>query len=316
MVKVIIFGSSGFIGTHFRQFLGQFEGVNVFSFDINPTAEITNLDIRKTIKIEGEFSHDDLIINLAAVHRTPGHSDYEYFETNILGAQNVCEFARRIGIKNIIFASSIAPYGASEEEKQEDSLPMPNTPYGISKLNAEYIHKEWAAGDPERRLMILRPGVVFGKGENGNFTRLAAAISKGIFFFPGRKDTIKGCIYVKELVYQSWELFEKQQTQVEMYNFAYFPSYTIEEISDSVAKVLGKRKPKILIPAWLLKSAASIFKILGLSKLGIHPDRIKKLMISTNISGKKLRESIPNYKYSFEEALADWYVDCDRKGLY
>lgn len=57
----------------------------------------------------------------------------------------------------MVFTSSIAPYAASEEEKYEDTLPTPNTPYGISKLVAEHIHREWQQADPNRQLTILRP---------------------------------------------------------------------------------------------------------------------------------------------------------------
>lgn len=46
-------------------------------------------------------------------------------------------FAERYGIRKILFTSSIAPYGAAEELKTEETIPMPNTPYGISKLVAE-----------------------------------------------------------------------------------------------------------------------------------------------------------------------------------
>lgn len=116
---------------------------------------------------------EDIIFNFAAVHRTPGHEDYEYFETNIKRAENVTNFAVKYGIKKIVFTSSIAPYGAAEELKSETTLATPNTAYGISKLVAEKIHMIWQNGDIEnRQLTIVRPGVVFGKGENGNFTRL------------------------------------------------------------------------------------------------------------------------------------------------
>ena len=59
-----------------------------------------------------------------------------YFETNIRGAENVTAFAEKYGIRKILFTSSIAPYGASEDLKTEETLPTPNTPYGISKLVA------------------------------------------------------------------------------------------------------------------------------------------------------------------------------------
>ena len=159
-------------------------------------------DIRKPIEnLPFTPTEDDVIFNFAAVHRTPGHEDHEYFETNIRGAENVVAFAEKWNIKKIVFTSSIAPYGAAEELKKETTLPTPNTAYGISKLVAEKIHEKWQNGDAaHRQLTIVRPGVVFGKGENGNFTRLYWAIRGHKFAYPGRKDTIKACIYVKELV--------------------------------------------------------------------------------------------------------------------
>ena len=75
-------------------------------------------------------------------------------------------FCREVRNKEIVFTSSIAPYGAAEDLKTEDTLPTPNTPYGISKLVAEKIHTIWQAKKSnERQLTIVRPGVVFGKGK-------------------------------------------------------------------------------------------------------------------------------------------------------
>ena len=99
------------------------------------------------------------------------------------------------------------------------TLPTPNTAYGISKLVAEKIHEKWQNGDTaHRQLTIVRPGVVFGKGENGNFTRLYWAIRGHKFAYPGRKDTIKACIYVKELVRFMLYRLEHHQHGVELYN--------------------------------------------------------------------------------------------------
>ena len=49
----------------------------------------------------------------------------------------------------------------------------------------------------------------------------------------------------------------------------------------------------------------------GLSTL----PRVKKLMISTNICGKKLADSGYKFHYTFEEAIKDWYRDNDNKYL-
>ncbi len=314
-MKYIIFGSEGFIGTHFRNYIKENSLGDIVEFDIKKGQ---SFDVREEISFEEKFSENDIIINLAAVHTTPGHPDYEYFETNIKGAENVCQFAEEHGIKTIIFTSSIAPYGASENVKKETTLPTPNTPYGISKLVAENIHKTWQAKDADnRRLLILRPGVVFGKGENGNFTRLYKALSKGIFFYPGRTDTIKGCIYVKDLVDITYNLLSGFSAGVQLYNFTYYPEINIKEIVEAIAKITGVKKAKIKVNGKLLKGLAGVIGIMGGKKIGIHPDRIKKLMISTNVSGEKLNNKVEkSYKYGFKGGIQDWFKDCDEKGLF
>lgn len=59
---------------------------------------------------------------------------------------------------------------------------------------------------------------------------------------------------------------------------------------------------------------ATIAQALG-SPMGICPARVKKLQISTNISGTKLANSGYIFKYTFEEAIKDWYKDNYKKGL-
>ena len=49
--------------------------------------------------------------------------------------------------------------------------------------------------------------------------------------------------------------------------------------------------------------------------MGICPARVKKLQISTNICGVKLKNCGYKFKWSFEEALEDWFEDNDKVGL-
>lgn len=327
-MNYLIFGGEGFIGKHLAKYLTsdlQVPKTNIYSFDIRQsegTSNFTYVDVREPINLSIDNIQDSIIFNLAAVHTTPGHPDYDYFETNILGAENICDFADRKGIKKIVFTSSIAPYGASEDHKTEGTLPLPNTPYGISKLAAEYIHKTWQAKDHvKRKLAIVRPGVVFGKGENGNFTRLYTAMAKKFFFYPGRKDTVKASVYVKDVVRIIHESITSDlPANADTFNLTYYPAPTLEEICVTIARVTGVPSPKILIPSWILKTAATMIYgsglVIGKEFKGIHPARVKKLMISTNISGDKLQQSPYKLQYSLQEAITDWFNDCERKGLY
>lgn len=338
MMNCIITGGTGFIGTHLTNLIRQqYPDYKVWNFDIvkpgtpNPVVKDYKPAVREGKTLDSEYvgcdvrnpienipftpTPEDIIFNFAAVHRTPGHPDREYFETNIRGAENVCAFAEKWGIKKIVFTSSIAPYGAAEELKKEDTLTTPNTAYGISKLVAEKIHKIWQAKDMgNRRLVIVRPGVVFGKGENGNFTRLYHSIRGHRFAYPGRKDTIKACIYVKELVSFILYAIEHGTNGVELYNCCYEPAYTIEQIVKTMKKATGLTQFVPYVPNAIIMPVAAIAQAIG-SPMGICPARVKKLQISTNISGKKMANCGYLFRYTFAEALQDWFEDNDRKVL-
>lgn len=334
-MNYIIFGGSGFIGTHLIHLLKEEvvkqcdkiydldivmpgeEGVVPGVVEKQDGVEYIRCDVRRPIECNIKTTSDDIIFNLAAVHRTPGHPDYEYFETNIRGAENVTAFAEKNGINRILFTSSIAPYGAAEELKKEDTLPTPNTPYGISKLVAEKIHEKWQNGDHEHRcLTIVRPGVVYGKGEHGNFTRMYWGIRKRYFIYPGRKDTIKACIYVKELVqFMKYRMIDHEFFGTEIYNCTFEPAYSIEKICKTMKQQTGMKRHTFLVPGWLLKTAAVCAVPFGGKKLGLHPARVNKLMVSTNICGTKLANCGYQFRYTFEETILDWYEDCGKEGL-
>lgn len=334
-MNYIIFGGSGFIGTHLIHLLKDEcvkSGDKVYDLDIvmpgeegvvpgivekNEGVEYIRLDVRKPIELDFKPTSDDVIFNLAAVHRTPGHPDHEYFETNIRGAENVTAFAEKYGINKILFTSSIAPYGAAEDLKEETTLPTPNTPYGISKLVAEKIHQMWQVKNEKNELTIVRPGIVYGKGEHGNMTRLYKGMKGHYFMYTGRKDTIKASIYVKELVlFFKYRMIDNSFPGTDIFNCTFEPAYNIEQICETMKKATGLKYRIPLIPGGLLMTAATILGPIGGKKVGIHPARVKKLMISTNICGKKLAACGYKFHYSFEETFKDWLDDCDGQGLY
>ncbi len=318
----VIFGGCGFIGSHVVDLLREkYPDAKIYIADLLADAAQSDgvisyqrVDVRNSIELQGDFGANTLVFNFAAIHRTPGHPDYAYFETNIRGAENVCDFARKHGIENIVFTSSIAPYGAAEELKTEETLPTPNTPYGISKLVAEKIHREWAAENASRRLSIVRPGIVFGKGENGNMTRLYKALKKRKFAYAGRKDTIKACIYVKDLVRVMLAMGEAEGEKTKLYNCCYYPSFTIEQIANTMLKATGMRRRIPFIPRKPMMAAATLCGLFGGLGLGICPARVRKLMVSTNIDGQKLAKDYP-LSYSLEDAFRDWFKDCGEEEL-
>lgn len=79
-------------------------------------------------------------------------------------------------------------------------------------------------------------------------------------------------------------------------------------------KVTGLTQWVPYIPNAIIMPAAICAKMVG-SPMGICPARVKKLQISTNICGKKMASCGYLFKYTFEDALEDWYNDNNRKCL-
>ena len=324
----IIFGGTGFIGSHFIEFILDHNLFNnIYLVDMNPISASCNFDVSRVhyIKydVRNEIFLDVLpknvshIMNFAAIHREPGHRDFEYFETNLLGAKNVCKFAELISCNNIIFTSSISPYGISESVKDETTLPIPVTAYGSSKLVAEKIHETWQARDVfSRRLVIVRPGVVFGPREGGNVSRLIKAVIHRYFFFMGNQSTRKSGVYVKELCNAIWWVLEQQKINgeaVSLFNMSMNPGPSIGEYVEAVHKTHGLKRFIPTIPYGALIMIANLIDLLA-KPFGIKhpfsPVRIRKLVRSNNVLPTYLVSHGYQFQYSLYSAFADWKKSC------
>ncbi|WP_152044815.1 NAD-dependent epimerase/dehydratase family protein [Aureimonas psammosilenae] len=316
MKGTIVFGGAGFIGTHLLRSLSERGGnVRLISVDVaDPTESVPGVeyvrhDIRRPIP-DGLGQGIDRIYNLAAVHRTPGHPAHEYYDTNVAGAVSICAFARQNDINELFFTSSIAVYGPGEDRKLETTTPTPKSDYGYSKLLAETVQREWAEGDERRKLVIVRPAVIFGKGEKGNFTRLAAALRRGIFLYPGRRDTVKSCGYVGELV-RTMDFTMDRPERLIIYNFCYPTHYTIEDICRTFGEVAGLPAPRGTIPHGAMNAAALPFELI--SRIGINNSidrqRISKLVKSTNVEPGYLNGAGYRFETDLAEAIRRWRVD-------
>uniref|UniRef100_A0A9E7ZTZ8 NAD-dependent epimerase/dehydratase family protein n=1 Tax=Bosea sp. NBC_00436 TaxID=2969620 RepID=A0A9E7ZTZ8_9HYPH len=282
----LVFGGAGFIGSHLLRFLsetGEYDAL--VCADIAPTPRFetkgvtyVSCDVTKSIPADICPGATE-IYNLAAVHTTPGHEEWEYYWANVLGAANICAFATKQEVETIVFTSSIAVYGATEQPLDELTQPEPESAYGRSKLQAEIIHRTWRAEQPDRRrLVVARPAVIYGYQERGNFTRLAGLLERGRFVFPGRKDTIKSCGYVKDLVASLRFMLARDEAEV-TYNFAHRERYSSQDICDAFSEVAGFAPARLVVPMPVMTLGGLAFE--GLNGLGyrtsINRARVMKL---------------------------------------
>jgi nucleoside-diphosphate-sugar epimerase len=331
--RVIIFGGTGFIGTHLTQYLLQKElASHIILVDIQPprneaytrvlqaglengSVKFVSWDVRHAIPESLIAFRPGLIFNLAAIHREPGHEPKEYYETNLKGAENVCAFASDAGCDRLVFTSSISPYGPSEESKNENSLPVPETAYGGSKLAAEKIHLGWNKAAPGRRLLILRPGVVFGPGEGGNVTRLVRSLIAGYFVYVGNRHTRKSGGYVKELCRVMEFGLDRLSTSGAgslILNFSLDPAPALEDYVQAICRTAAIKRSPLSIPRSLLMGVSHVAQFGAVftgRQIAINPTRVRKLFRSTNIDPSCLREFGYVWKFTLDAAFQDWKRD-------
>lgn len=334
----VIFGGTGCIGTHIAKHLLEHTQVErIYLADLRPIRKedyaipllrwtkptdgfpprvvYVACDVRRPLDAVPLPSQADLIVNLAAVHREPGHEPNEYYETNLPGAEHVCAYAARADCRRIVFTSSISPYGSSDAVRNEDSLPIPETAYGGSKLVAEKIHVAWQCANPARRLIVLRPGVVFGPGEHANVSRLVRSLAYGYFVYMGNRATRKAGVYVKELCHvMQFALDWQEQTGDPslLWNVSMDPPPTLEQFVNAICISSGYRIPNWGVPRSLLVAAsypvAGIAQLLGM-QTSVNPVRMRKVSQSTYIEPLRLREAGYRFRYTFEQAIEDWKQD-------
>lgn len=307
----MVLGASGFVGTRLVGRLVE-QGVGVVAVDIVPPrvvregVEYVTADVREPLGPELGIGADT-IYNLAAVHRTPGHPPHEYYDTNVMGAANTTALAEACQIPLIVFTSSISVYGPSELVVTEQSPLNPTSDYGRSKRMAEIVHRKWVEAEKGRKLVTVRPGVIFGPGERGNYTNLAKALRRRLFAYPGRKDTVKSGGHVDELLRCIEFAIAKCKREV-LFNFAFPDESTTEEIVGAFGRVAGYPSTHPTIPVAPMLAAASLFE--AADAVGIrnpvHRERVMKLFKSTRVAPAWLLASGYEFEHNLESALAGW----------
>lgn len=324
----VLFGGAGFIGMHLAEHLVQTspKATVVIADIVEPGIErygdwyvraVANGQLlHAQVDVRDQITHPLLAtgafvaVNLAAVHREPGHAPHEYYITNIRGAENIAEWAVRTKSQRVVFVSSISVYGNTRKGVDERSLPMPETPYGISKLVAEQVFLRWRAIDAQRRLAIVRPAVVFGSGEGGNMSRLVRTVVRGRFVFTGNRAVRKAAGYVSDLcAVINWLVLRMDlQEQECIANFALPEVSNLDDYVRVIQETHGRKRWIPDLPYRLVYALATMISALPIldNRSPIHPRRVEKLIWATDVRSRYLSDNNYIFGYTLEQAFADW----------
>ena len=160
MTRSVVTGAAGFVGSHLAERLlaagHEVAGIDCFTDYYGRAEKESNIAIARAHEsfrlIEDDLCTADLdrlldgadyvfhLAGQAGVRPSWGASFSEYVRHNISATQRLLEAAKDTQLQKFVFASSSSVYGNAEElPVSELALPLPVSPYGVTKLAAEHL---------------------------------------------------------------------------------------------------------------------------------------------------------------------------------
>jgi UDP-glucose 4-epimerase len=195
MMKVLVTGGAGYIGSHtcvellnagndvvvvdnlsnsHRESLRRVERISGRA----PLLEV--VDVRDTEALDRIFQQHriDAVVHFAGL-KAVGESvaqPLRYYQNNVQGTLTLCEVMARHNVFNLVFSSSATVYGDPHTVPITEDFPLSATnPYGRSKLIVEEILRDLGKADARWNIILLRyfnpvgahPSGLIGEDPNG-----------------------------------------------------------------------------------------------------------------------------------------------------
>jgi GlcNAc-P-P-Und epimerase len=312
---IVLLGGSGFIGTRLAPLLTR-DYTDVRVGDTLPSKAFPHLwtrcEVRQSESLSPVLAGASAIINLAAEHRDDVRPVSRYFETNVMGAKNVCDAAEAASIGRIVFTSSASVYGFHPEPVDENGPFTPFNAYGKTKLEAESVYREWAAKDSSRTLVIVRPTVIFGEGNRGNVYNLLRQIAGKRFFMVGSGNNFKSMAYVGNVAAFLIHTLSLP-AGVHTFNYVDLPDMSTRQLVDHVQRRLGYPPRLLHLPRGLALTGGHVLDLLARltgRTFPISAVRIRKFCENTQFRADKARQSGFVPPFTLTEAL-DRTIDAE-----
>jgi UDP-glucuronate 4-epimerase len=265
----LITGGAGFIGSNLIRHLfatkeqisitclddfdpfysAEIKQLNISGFKDNPNFRLLNEDLSRISSkqlAEKIGSPVEVIVHLAAKAgvRPSILNPLSYQQANVIGLQNLLDFAKETKCKQFVFASSSSVYGINDHFPwKEDEQLMPISPYAMTKLAGEMLGHVYSKLF-DIRFIALRFFTVYGPGQRPDlaihkFTR--AILSNKPIGMYGDGTTSRDYTYVDDTVQGIIGATKYDKSNFEILNLGNNYSVSLRELVNSIEKVTGKK---------------------------------------------------------------------------
>jgi len=279
-MRALVTGANGFLGAWLaRRLLSGGHEVRALVRPGSPLGRLSGLgveEVRGDVTDPGSLPAAvrgcDVVFHLAGIRRAPRREDF--LRVNGDGTRLLLEAcaAHAPGLSRFVLAGSLAAAGPSATPRTEEEPFSPREWYGESKVQAEKLTLSFADRLP---VTVARPPRITGPGDRENllFFRI---VGRGVVLAFAGPPRPLSFIDVEDCA-RGLELLALRPEAVGQAFFLASPELTsIEGLQEEVARALGVRTRRVLIPPGLLRGAGSLADVAS-KLLGRHLPLNRKL---------------------------------------
>jgi UDP-glucuronate 4-epimerase len=222
---------------------------NIQPFLDKPGFQLLRVDLGQTTCSQLESllpASLDAILHLAAKAgvRPSIQNPEAYYQANVVGTQNLLDFAASKGVPQFVFASSSSVYGVNDHFPwKEDEHLIPISPYASTKLEGEELGKVYSS-QHHLRFIALRFFTVYGPGQRPDlaihkFTK--AILNNESLTVYGDGSTSRDYTYVGDIVNGILAALDYRASEYEVINLGNHYSIALIDLIQTIEKAVGKQ---------------------------------------------------------------------------
>ena len=234
--KICLLGGTGFVGKRLAARLSE-AGHDIVIFTrhrerqrdllVLPTVRLVQGDVYDPEFLRKQFEDRDTVINLVGILNEKGRDGRGFARVHTELPSMIAEACRQTGVTRLLHMSALHASAAA-----------PSHYLRTKALGEDAVHR---AGNPDFHVTSFRPSVIFGPGD-GFLNRFAGLLrlTPGVFPLACPQARFQP-VYVEDVVRAFVESLDNHKTFGQRYDLCGPKVYTLREIVEYVARLIGKR---------------------------------------------------------------------------
>ncbi len=276
-MKALVTGATGFTGFNLTRKLLH-DGVDVrvlvrdrnrLTIDGNRQPEIIEGDIRDRKTVYQAVAGVNRIYHIAAMYRTAGSPDQDYYDIHVKGTGYLLEAALAAGTERFVHCSTVGVHGDVARDIADEEAPFnPGDVYQRSKLEGE-LHAREFADKKGLALTVIRPTAIYGPGDL-RLLKLFKMAGGRIIPLLGDGTIYYHMVYIDDLVEAFVLASESEKAIGEVFIIGGREKVTLNELVEKIAATTGRSGKIVHLPARPVQLLGSICEKIC-QPLGIEP---------------------------------------------